>query len=474
MLRIAFKATGTLFCVATLFASACITATGDDADENRNEYLDGWGDSSNPSGGDDETSSGATNPSGGNESSGSGTPMNPPDTQQPGDLCDCDSECVAMEGHEGICVLGVCMTKPTADCASAGSTTECNSGSRCWSLENSGSVCFPDCSTFECGGQCDGDDSCMPTDTTSCDYGCGTVCPCNPGDCAQGEQCIGGACVPEAMTGNGPGPGPGPTCNNLPERDCTGSASYCGELITMDPRTTAHYDDYPLNGETSSNQYRSFLRRDLSMLLDYATAKVLCKAANWDPTFGNGGPLGFGDMSEANGEIPGTSINSPGHPAGTHVNGFDIDLGYYQVNTADNKLRPVCQHQDYHCIAPPHLLDTWRNALFLGALLESNRVRVIGMDGQVGPLMEAAINQLCIDGWVDTYACNHLLMAYETTNMNYGWYYFHHHHQHVSMCPGNSPCNTATSAVGTMPSIGEGWLGTKFKPHPYKFGVPTL
>ena len=475
MLRTALKATGTLVCVGTLFVSACVVDIGNDADDNRNEYLDGMGDPSNPTGGNTETSSGATDPSGsGSGSTGSGTPENPPDSQSPGDLCDCDSECVAVEGHEGICVLGVCMTKPSGDCSAAGSTTECNTGSRCWSLENSGAICFPDCTTFDCKGQCDGDGSCAPTDQTSCDYGCGSVCACVPGDCAQGEQCISGQCVPEVVTGNGPGPGPGPTCNNLPQRDCTGTSSYCGELVTMDPRTTAHYDDYPINGETVSNQYRSYLRRDLAMLLDYATAKVLCKAENWDSSYGNGGPLGFGDMSEANGDIPGESIGSPGHPENTHTNGFDIDLGYFQVNTPDNKLRPICQHADYHCTAQPHLLDTWRNALFLGALFESKRVRVVGMDGQVGPLMQAAFNQLCADGWIDSYACAHKPMAYETTNMNYGWYYFHHHHQHVSLCPGTTQCNTANGLEDRMPSIGEGWIGQAFKPHPYEFGVPTL
>ena len=54
-------------------------------------------------------------------------------------------------------------------------------------------------------------------------------------------------------------------------------------------------------------------------------------SAPW--TFSNGAELGLGDMSEANGAIPGASQGSPGHPEGTHVNGHDMDIGYYQLGT---------------------------------------------------------------------------------------------------------------------------------------------
>ena len=467
MLRTSFRLI-TVGAAISALASACvITEIGEDTDDNNNDYIDGLGDPSEISSGSGETGSG--NPSGGS----TGDPMNPPDTQSPGDLCNCDSECAAVDALEGICVFGVCMTRPGGECASAGSTAECNGGSRCWSMDGAGSICFPDCNTFECdSGTCDSDGSCVPNENTSCDYSCGAACACETGDCAENETCISGTCVPQVATGDGPGAGPGPICNNLPKRDCTGDNSYCGELVVFDPRTTSYYDDYALNGETTTNQYRSFLRRDLAMLVAYATAKVECKAAGWPADWGNGGALGLGDMSEANGAIPGTAVGSPGHPASTHTDGFDIDLAYYQVNTPDNKLRPVCPSQDYHCSAPPHLMDLWRTSLFLGAVFESDRVRVVGVDGQVGPLVTSAINQLCQDGWLDAFACSHVKLAYETTNMNYGWFYFHHHHAHISMCPGNVPCNNVHQ--GLMASIGPGHVGMKFKPHPYPFGVPAL
>jgi hypothetical protein len=176
------------------------------------------------------------------------------------------------------------------------------------------------------------------------------------------------------------------------------------------------------------------------MAIQYATAYVACRSADWD--FGNvHEPLGLIDMSERDGSIPGTSIGSPGHPSGTHTNGSDIDVAYYQL-TEDNRARPVCDHtsggsEAYHCTSEPYLLDPWRMALFYGALFETGMIRVIGADGQVGPLIEGAYAQLCDDGWIDDSVCplDTSRLAYETTDTGRGWYYFHHHHSHISFSP---------------------------------------
>ncbi|MFO0680014.1 MAG: hypothetical protein U0169_26065 [Polyangiaceae bacterium] len=232
-----------------------------------------------------------------------------------------------------------------------------------------------------------------------------------------------------------PGAGPGPTCDGLPVRDCTGTT--CDAIVPFEPVRGPGYENYPINGETAANQYRSFARKDLVMLIQYATAFVACKAASW--THGTGGALGLGDMSEANGAIPGTSIGSPGHPAGTHVNGFDMDIGYFQVGTTDNRLREVCAHSAngrdaYHCTAAPTSLDVWRTSLFIGALFSSPRVRVIGVDGKVGPLVESTLATLCDRGFLAGRACTESLpLAYEPTDTGRGWFLFHHHHLHISL-----------------------------------------
>ncbi len=446
----------------SLIGSACVIEVDEATDGNDNEYIDGVsnapGDSPPPG---DQKPGGTTPGPAGNDK-----PKQPDSSIAPGGACSCDTECQAVEGRAGICVYGVCMTRASASCSGAGSTAECGAGSRCWSMEGEeGSICWPDCGSYDCQGSCDGDNSCVPNDKTNCDYSCGSYCSCQVGDCASGESCVSGKCMPDVMSGDNPGPGPGPTCNNLPDRDCTGTAAYCGELVGFNPRVTPHYDDYAINGETSANQYRSYLRRDLKMLIDYATAKTLCKSAGWNT--GNGGALGLGDMSEANGAIPGTAVNQPGHPKSTHTNGFDIDLAYYQKNTANNYLRPICQHADYHCTNEPHLLDVWRTSMFLGSIFESNRVRVVGVDGQAGKVVTAAINELCTLGWLDSFACSHVKMAFEVTNMGYGWFQFHHHHAHISLCPGNTPCTNAMDAG--MPKMSSSFDAMPMKRNPQLF-----
>ncbi len=223
----------------------------------------------------------------------------------------------------------------------------------------------------------------------------------------------------------------------LPPRDCEGTTSYCGELIPFDPKKGLGYDDYPINGESSTNQYRSYARRDLMILVKYASAYVECKAKGWPG--GNGAPLGLGDMSEKSGAIPGTSDGDPAHPSGSHTNGYDMDIAYFQSTGTNNYLRAICPHTTngydaYHCTGAPTILDVKRSALFLGALLLSPRTRIIGVDGKVGPLVEPAIESFCADGTLPQAACDNLTrLAWETTDTGRGWFKFHHHHLHVSL-----------------------------------------
>jgi hypothetical protein len=292
--------------------------------------------------------------------------------------------------------------------------------------------------------------ACIPAcDASSC--AAGEVCdgasglcinqPCTAGSCQAPLVCDAGSgqCVVDVGT---PPMGPIPSCPNAPAWQCSGGESNCGTLVAFEPDTGPGYWDYPINGETAQNEYRSYVRRDVMMMTKWAAYMVDCLAASWG--FGNLEPLGLGDMSESNGAIPGTSVGSPGHPQGTHTNGRDMDIAYYQLAAPDNRLREVCPHvsggQDqYHCVAPPDDLDVWRTALFLGLLHQSPQLRVIGVDGQVGPLVDSAITQLCASGWLNTSACtsNGNAITYETVDMGYGWYYFHHHHFHQSFTDQN-------------------------------------
>jgi len=373
-----------------------------------------------------------------------------------GDACASHEQC----GEQGYCLSdsqgfyqGYCLTLNCTD------DQPCSLGNDCYTLFSDG--------TTACIRHCRDNSDCRFDDGYICDQeyqicwpGClaDHDCPmwhrcnletkeceekptCSTGECPEGELCSDGHCVIDV------GSGPGQNlflpldqleshCPDLPELECTGGEAHCGELVPFDPDYGPGYIDYPENGETWDNQYRSFIRRDTMMMIKYACAYVDCLAADW--VVGNGQPLGLIDMSEANGAIPGTSIGQPGHPQGTHTNGNDIDVSYYQVGTGDNRARPICEHHQngeeaYHCTATPHLLDPWRTALFLGALIKHPHLRVVGADGKAGPILISALRLLCENGWLPDSSCgrSHML-AYEETNQGYGWFHFHHHHMHVS------------------------------------------
>lgn len=216
-------------------------------------------------------------------------------------------------------------------------------------------------------------------------------------------------------------------------RACVGDN--CDELVEM-PTVGPGYVDIRVDGEQSSETSTSYLRRDLMALVRYAAAKVECKARDW-PT-GNGGEIVWGDMSERDGSTPGTRLGSPRHPTHTHAGGRDIDIAYFQRDTLDNQLRPICPHQkhgrDMHrCIARPTRLDAWRTALFIGVLLEDARIRVIGVDGFAASSILAAFDELCATSWLEPDACKRRSrITYETHDTGRGWFRGHHNHLHVS------------------------------------------
>jgi len=232
-------------------------------------------------------------------------------------------------------------------------------------------------------------------------------------------------------------PGPVARCPGVTPWQCN-EGDRCNRLEFFEPIEGPGYTNYPLNGETNNDQYRSYCRRDLRRLIQHAAGMVDCLSADW--AHGNTFPLGLGDMSESNGAIPGSREGDPGHPPGTHVDGFDMDIAYYQLDSPNNFLRSVCPHtsggrDQYHCTSAPDNLDVWRTALFIGYLHATPQLRVIGVDGRIGELVDAALDDLCAAGYLDNAACNPNSRAttYEVQDMGRGWFRFHHHHLHVSL-----------------------------------------
>jgi hypothetical protein len=238
------------------------------------------------------------------------------------------------------------------------------------------------------------------------------------------------------------GEAPGPLCDDLPPLYCVGDVFHCTELVLFEPAIGDGWADYPGNyPETEENQVYSYIRRDLMQLVQYATAKVACKTAGWE--YGNFDPLALGDMSEADGSTPALlTLGQYYHPPGTHEGGRDIDTAYYQVFTEDNRLRPICLNDGEHCVDTPYALDFWRTALYIAYLAEHPHMRVVGVDGQAGLILEAALDELVASGWIEADLRSSIPLAYEVEDTGLGWYRYHHHHNHISM-------NTVYDAVAS-------------------------
>ena len=285
----------------------------------------------------------------------------------------------------------------------------------------------------DCDGETDEEPLTLCDEGEICEAGACTVCvaDCDGKPDGADDGC-GGTCA-----GWTP-PDPVPDCGGLPTITCDGGSETCDELIHYLPTPGDGYFDALIPDETEVDQYRSWASRHTVYAVKYAAAYVACKADTW--TSGIGGDVGLGDMSESGGATPGTAAGTPSHPAGTYIDGKDLDIAYFQTGTADNDLRAVCVTESgepaveqYHCVEEPHLLDAWRTALFIGALHDSTHLRVVGVDGMIGPGIEEKISWLCDNSWLTGAACSgQLKLSYEVTDTGYGWYYFHHNHMMVS------------------------------------------
>ena len=60
---------------------------------------------------------------------------------------------------------------------------------------------------------------------------------------------------------------------------------------------------------------------------------------------------------------------------------------------------------------------------------------VIGVDGQIGLVLEDSLATLVASGWIDAALRQSIPLAYEVENLGFGWYRFHHDRMHLSMLP---------------------------------------
>ncbi|MDQ3036884.1 MAG: hypothetical protein M3Y87_31110 [Myxococcota bacterium] len=368
----------------------------------------------------------------------------------PGSRCACDAECEGNATHPGVCVYGICMTRPSGEC-SAGSRAECSEGSRCWRVRDTdGFVCWPDCDAFSCGGTCDADGSCVGRGELDCDPACGSFCgepPCSTrspsGPCAgEGEMCIGGSCVgacsPAEPTGSCP---EGEHCSagvceegtTCPDWRCTGTD--CAALVMLPGSTDPASAESIRRGYYVDTRTRyTWLRRDLVLLLQHATCEVARR-------FPGTAPLGIQDLSQMDGLTPGSDVGDLRHPSTTH-RGNDLDLSYYQTD-GDNDSHIVCgdgsdtnyngragrYNDGYFCTTERNIVDWPREAYFFAMLGTSPLVRIFGVDTTFVDDLRTELDAQLARGWISA-------EQHERAN-DLGWgsaggWQFHHHHSHMS------------------------------------------
>jgi hypothetical protein len=355
-------------------------------------------------------------------------------------------------GSHGSCATGLtCVLFNEAGKQEGYCTAECSDSKPCPSSPAGAQCAFKLTSSGKtiCGFLCSSASPACPPglactySTQGQYYYCSTDAPakCGNGKLEVGEECdgsdlnntsckafgyAGGAltCTSSCKLDKSGCSGPS-SCANLPAKDCTAGNAACGKLVLFSPFKGNGY-------EVTHGTAYSYARTDTMMLIKYAAASVKCMLPG-------SYPLGLGDMSMSSGGTPKDASGQLRHPQGTHDYGRDVDLAYYQVGQSNNNLRPVCPYTEsgknaYHCTGQPNILDAKRSALFIAKLVESSRVRVIGVDGKIGPLIEAEAQKLYGKGMISGTTLNTLKakLAYEVTNANKGWYYFHHHHLHLS------------------------------------------
>jgi len=196
----------------------------------------------------------------------------------------------------------------------------------------------------------------------------------------------------------------------------TCSGNDCLDLVQMpgsdDPASAqALADGYFIATES---RY-AYIRKDLSMLLAWAT----CRMKEQYPDIA---PLGLYDMSQADGETPGTDEGQPRHPPTTFTQGTEFATAYYQTD-GDNGMQNICgdgsdestcgtagtYNDGFHCTTNDTIVDVPKQASFLKLLAEHPDFKVVGVEESVGPALATSGEAVAYGvGWV----CMHLFASW--------------------------------------------------------------
>jgi len=340
----------------------------------------------------------------------------------PGGACGSGGICVAGLGSDG---SNVCMQQCGA----------CRTGYDCLSFSEQ-TFCYPYC---EISSDCPSGYQCQ-------DQVCVDGRPCAPdnpdGVCEDGLSCIDGSCEVECSATSPDGYCPGDylctdgVCvspHGCGTWECSGRN--CDDMILLpgssDPASAqARADGYYL----SSPPRYSYLRRDLTMVLQWATCEM--RALFPDAT-----PLAIGDLAQSNGLTPGVDAGSPRHPTSTH-RGNDLDIAYWQTDGANN-YQIICgdgsdtngngrsgrYNDGYFCTTESNVVDFEQQTRFLALMATHPGLRVTGVDETLDEeILDEA--RALLDAGVITRAVYDRLRSLGV-GADGGWQ-FHHHHIHVS------------------------------------------
>ena len=164
----------------------------------------------------------------------------------------------------------------------------------------------------------------------------------------------------------------------------------------------------------------SSLRRELIYLVRWAARETAS-------AFPDTNPIGLLDLSEDDGDTPGQMVGDLRHPSGTHIEGNDMDIAYYQTGPTNYGVE-VCPHNGSFCTAAPDTLDAPRTAYFLTMLATTPELRVTGVDPEIYYAVEDAAWDLVDEGTLDAGEVGWML---DNLAFGSGWPY-HHHHLHFS------------------------------------------
>ena len=201
----------------------------------------------------------------------------------------------------------------------------------------------------------------------------------------------------------------------FPDEDAEDEDGPCNRIMQF-PQANDATEGYFVEHEP----HYSSLRREVAYLVRYAARETRAQFEDTEP-------LGLLDMSQWDGDVPGRMRGQLRHPEGTHVGGNDIDIAYYSLSPG-NGGKIICPDDNYFCTGPADDLDVDRTTFFMAQLMESDFVRVAGVDPEVAALVGPRAYEMQEEGLISNRQRQKVvgLMAYGS-----GWP-FHQHHIHLS------------------------------------------